>query len=395
MNNQQKGLILLIRSSLSGESFSLPADFDLSLAAKTAAEHQISAMLYYGALNCGIDESSPIMAELFNDTCKNMVLSQGQMYAIDTVLSAFEKNGIAHLPLKGVLLKKLYPRHEMRTMSDADILIRFDEYEEKIKPIMLESGFLEGTESDHELHWHSKTLFLELHKRIIPSYNKDYYSYFGDGWRLAKLDGEYKNRYKMSDEDRYIYLFTHLAKHYRNGGIGIKHMTDLWVCTFKNPELDYKYIKAELEKLQLLKFYNNISSTLSVWFGDSPDTEMTDLITDFIFSSGAYGTFENKIAADGARESQTGEQSINSRSFKRILSVIFLPFRYMKEKYPIVGKIPLLLPVFWVVRWFEGVFKKGRTIESMKAELSGMTAKNVKDYNTALKYVGLNFNFEE
>ena len=75
--------------------------------------------------------------------------------------------------------------------------------------------------------------------------------------------------------------------------------------------------------------------------------------------------------------------------------VIFLPFRYMKEKYPIVGKIPLLLPVFWVVRWFEGVFKKGRTIESMKAELSGMTAKNVKDYNTALKYVGLNFNFEE
>ena len=64
--------------------------------------------------------------------------------------AAFEKNGIAHMPLKGILMKQLYPRPDMRIMGDADILIRVEQYE-KIKPLLEELGFAEKLESDHEL----------------------------------------------------------------------------------------------------------------------------------------------------------------------------------------------------------------------------------------------------
>ena len=53
MDVQQKGIITLVRSALNGESLSLPNDFDLEAAVAVAKKHQISVMLYYGALNCG------------------------------------------------------------------------------------------------------------------------------------------------------------------------------------------------------------------------------------------------------------------------------------------------------------------------------------------------------
>ena len=39
-----------------------------------------------------------------------------------------EENGIDYLPLKGYNLKKLYPKPELRTMGDADVLIRLADF---------------------------------------------------------------------------------------------------------------------------------------------------------------------------------------------------------------------------------------------------------------------------
>ena len=75
---------------------------------------------------------------------------------------------------------------------------------------MVDLGFVQGSESDHEYVWKSKSLLLELHKCLIPSYNKDYYAYFGDGWGKAVLCEGSKYRYEMSKEDQFVYLFCHV-----------------------------------------------------------------------------------------------------------------------------------------------------------------------------------------
>ena len=68
-------------------------------------------------------------------------------------------------------------------MVDADVLVKTEQYP-KIKNIMSSLGYCETKESDHEYIWDKKGFFhLELHKRLIPSNNEDYYSYYGDGWK--------------------------------------------------------------------------------------------------------------------------------------------------------------------------------------------------------------------
>ena len=202
------------------------------------------------------------------------------------LLKAFEENGIDHMPLKGTLLKPLYPKSELRCMSDADILIKPEQYE-AIRSIMLKLGYTEGLESDHEYIWKKENFFTaELHKRLIPSYNKDYYEYYGDGWQLGKIVNGYC--YAMTDEDQLIYLFTHFAKHYRDSGIGIRHLIDLEIYLKKKPELDFAYIDRELQKLQLDVFYGNVLKTLKAWFEGGDEDEVTDFVTERIFGSGSY-----------------------------------------------------------------------------------------------------------
>jgi len=240
MDKLQKEVILILKSALTGEKYTLPDDFDIEGVYKTALKHSVVSMMYYGMINCGVNDSSPQMQQLFMKTCQNIVTCEKQMYELKRLFEAFDNEKIEYMPVKGVLIKNMFPKPEMRSMGDADILIKIEQYD-KIKAVMEKLDFKEVLESDHELNWVKRgSLFVELHKRLIPSYNKDYFAYYGDGWRLAKLcDG---TRYSMTDEDQMIYLFTHFAKHYRTAGIGIRHFVDIWVYRKNKPELDEEYI---------------------------------------------------------------------------------------------------------------------------------------------------------
>ena len=88
-------------------------------------------------------------------------------------------------------------------------------------------GFAEKLESDHELIWQKPSAYIELHKRLIPSYNQDYYAYYGEGWNLAKkCDG---TRYSMTDEDQMIYLFTILPNTIEMRAL---ESVTLWICGY-------------------------------------------------------------------------------------------------------------------------------------------------------------------
>lgn len=393
MDKQSTGILLLIRSALTKQAYALPQGFDFPAAIKTARAHQVSEMLYYGALNCGISRNNENMKALFRSVCAAVYRDQRQQSRIQAIFEAFQAGGINYMPLKGTVLKALYPAPEMRTMSDADILISLDNYETKTKTIMEQLGFTASVESDHELVWRDRKLCVELHKRIVPSYNKDFYGYYGDGWRFAKpVDG---HRYAMNPEDEFVYLFTHLSKHYRDGGIGIKHFTDLWVYRQKHTDLEWDYIHNELEKLELDRFYRNIETVLGVWFeGREPD-EMAEFITTYVMRSGAYGTHEAGVVAAGVKQMQIGGGNAKRTRGRVFAKRVFLPYDGMTMKYPVLKKWPILLPVFWVVRWFDALLHKRQNISRVNKELSYLTTENIQSFDEALKYVGLTFHFEE
>lgn len=391
MDLLQRGILDLLGSCLDGKRSALPADFDWRKACEIGKAHQILPMLYYGALQSEVEIPDDIKDFLERVTFQSIFIDKNQMYALVELERSFQENGIEYLPLKGALLKNLYPKTEMRSMGDADILIRLEQYE-AIKPILLQLGYEEILESNHELVWDKRgALHLELHKRLIPSYNKDYYAYFGDGWNLAhKSEG---SRFEMKKEDQFIYLFVHYAKHYRDAGIGIRHLTDLYVYQKANADMDVAYVERELERLQLLDFYRNSVETVSVWFNGKPNTEMSDFMTDRIFKSGSYGTREKQTLSEGLKQSK--EISVEKVQKNKLRSLIFPSANALSQKYRCLKRAPWLLPFIWIYRWTAAILFKPKNIKRQRETVSAMSSENILAYQRELNYVGLDFNFEE
>ena len=387
----QKGIITLIRSGLCGERAALPAGFELDAAMREIMRHQVAPIAYLGAVNCGISKELSAMKKLFSVYCQCLMCSEGQMREVSRIFAAFDSAGVDYMPLKGCKLKALYPKAELRTMNDADVLIRVGQYT-TIRKIMEELGFAEQCESDHEFVWHSPALHLELHKRLIPSYNKDYYRYFGDGWKLAQHD--VGGAYRMSDEDELIYNFTHFAKHYRDGGIGCRLVADLWVYIQKKPDMDFDYIRRELEKLRLYEFFENIRGVHAVWFEGAQESEKSAFITDFIFKSGAWGDRETHDISAGAKNAAAGG-TIAAGKLRQAIGMLFPPYMVMRQKYPILLRAPVLLPIFWPVRWIGGLLLRRENVAAQRDKLCGVSVQDIKSYSQALDYVGLDFSFKE
>jgi hypothetical protein len=390
MTDLQQGILTLVKSAIMDQPFPLPSGFALEDAIDLSREHELTPLICEGAVNCGI-HNTPVFRSLLQESCQHLLASERQAGLVRSIFRTFNENGIDYMPVKGCLMKQRYPKHEFRPMGDADILVRTEQYDQ-IRPLMLQLGFKEDAESNHEYIWNSVSLHVELHKRLVPSYNKDYYSYFGDGWRLAS--SKQGTRYAMKPEDELIYLFVHMAKHYRDGGIGCRQLVDLWVHRRCFPEMDEEYLRRELKKLQLLEFYDNILRTLKVWFEDGKADEITELITSFIFASGAWGHEEIHLLSEAVKNRKLAGSAWGGKLRFLIINA-FPPYLNMAMDFPVLKKAPWLLPLMWPVRWLDLLFFRRQRMLEKRELMRNATDDKVQAYQQQLNAVGLDFRFRE
>lgn len=389
MKQSHIGILTLLKSAIIQQRISLPEEFQLQDIAVYINRHHIASLIYEGAILCNIPQNDIHMLQLFPRYCKALQVSERQLRELERIYRAFEENGIDYMPLKGCKMKALYPKPELRNMGDADILIRTEQYD-KIRSVMQSLQFTEGEETVHELIWKSDALYLELHKHLIPSYNRDFYGYFGEGWTRAKhLKG---TQYTMTPEDEFIFLFTHFAKHYRDGGIGCRHVVDLWVYLRSHPELDTDYIQTELKKLQLLDFYRNIRGLISVWFEEEESDPKTDFLTESIFASGSFGQMENRVLSRAVRDANHSVLGFNGKLLY-LWQTAFPGVNVLRGKYTILQKYPCMLPLIWLIRPFYKVLFERRSLQKQKRNLAAFDQNGMEDHQKMLHYVGLDYNF--
>lgn len=387
MDKFKKSFIEIIKSGLTGQMVKLDSDFDWTRAIEIGKRHNVIPLMYYGVVNSQLSISLQLEKYLESVTIKNVCVSNYQLYEIAGLCNEFNNNRINYMLLKGSVIKKLYPKPEMRPMGDADILVKPRQYR-NIKKIMKKKGYNELYENDQIYAWEKKgILHIELHKRLIPSYTRDFYKYYGDGWNYASLVSG--NSFEMSIEDFYVFLFVHFVRHYRLGGIGIRHLTDLYVVAQKNPLLDMEYIKQEFRKLNLYDFYQNVNDLINTWFCDVQSNDIIDFITNKIFESGSYGT---KHMHDVSRELWIS----NTSNVKcRFLVRLFPPYSMMCRSYKILKKIPLLLPLFWVVRLIRASLFRKQNMISEYNNIKNISKTQINKYKKELEFVGLDSNFKE
>lgn len=387
MNTTQTGLLLLAKSAITQQPEVLPDGFRLEDTLTIIQKHRIISLAFEGAFLCGIPISDPVMQQLFRGYCSALQINEQQLSKLQELFRLLDAHQIDYLPLKGVTMKQRYPKPELRQMGDADILIRTEQYD-AIRNIMPSLGFVFEFETDHEYVWNSTFLQVEFHKHLIPTVNKDLYPFFGSGWKLARhVSG---CRYAMTPEDEFLFLFTHYVKHYREGGIGIKHLPDLWLFLRQYPELDLEYVNSRIAQLHLSEFWNNTQMLLSVWFDGCPATEKTDFMTEFIFSSGSFGSELSRILARATRAEQQSNIRISGK-LDYIFRRAFPPCRVLAGKYTILKKCPWMLPVVWLYRPFYKVIFEFKSLRIQKDHIQHLSQENIMTQLDAMEYVGLSY----
>lgn len=391
MNTINSGIRQLLRAAITGKAYALPEEFSLSEIRKLARKHQCETLCYYGALYCGVSKDDPVMQSLYKHMLLHYAVNENQQYEIGQIFSAFEAQHIDYLPLKGAVLKSYYPKTDMRTMSDIDVLIHVEQMP-VIEQILTALGYEFHQESAHEIIYKKTQINLELHKSLIPSYHEDMYKFFGNGWDMAQKETADSCRYVMTPEHTYLYLFSHFSKHFQDGGIGIRHMTDLWIWRQNHPDMDNAVIDKGLETLELTEFHQNIMQTLQTWFADAAPTELTDFITKFIISSGSFGQRENRRLSTASVNAPNAK---NARQIKgqSVRTLIFPKKQLLINDYPILKKHGWLLPAVWILRAFKAVFIKG-SVPMQRRRLKEISPASIKDYQQKLAYVGLHTKYE-
>ena len=390
MTEFQKDIFLLLKSAITGTVCEIKNDFDWKLAKEYGRKHKILPLLFIGADNSNVEIPIKVKNDFLMSYMAYLNHSEKQLYELEIIKKRFNERNLKYVILKGSILKHYYPQPELRPMGDIDILIDQEQYND-IRSVMSELDYVEGKESDHELVWQKNDVMIELHKKLIPSYNKDYYVYFEDCWKMVKAIVPNSNIYVFSAEDNFIYIFSHFTKHYRDAGIGILHLVDLYVYKSKHMDMDIEYIESALEKLKMLKFYKNIMATIDMCFYNGTENDISNYIVDVIFNSGSYGTFESQALSTAVKI--TKNDMCNSRN-KLIWNRIFMPYGKMCQRHKILLKLPILLPIFWIYRIISIIFKK-ETIKKEIYKINLSSEKNISDYYNSLKLVGLDFDFEE
>jgi len=377
---------LLLRSAITGEKLLLPEGFCLEEADSLVRAQSLTPMVYLGAYNCGISPKSELMLKYQQLYFQNLMRHQQQARAIDEIYRNFEENGIDYLPLKGCIMKPLYPNPEMRIMGDADILIRMED-REKLQFLMEKLGFHEEKETYHEWIWTRNDLFLELHKCLFAEVERDFAPVFGDGWEKArKVSG---CRYALPPEETYLFLFTHMAKHYRNNGIGARQFVDLFVYRRAHPELDEEAVCRTMNRLHLLEFYRNTRNMLLVWFENGQPDEKTERMTRYVLSGGNWGDEETGFVTVQAKSGHSGDARARA-----VWEAIFPPLERMRYSFRILFKYPFLYPFLWPVRWVQGILTRPGQILRKFRVIGGVSNEKVDRRLEELESVGLKF-YEE
>ncbi len=354
MKNMKMYLLELLRAAVNETvPENPPVGLDWKVLYALADYHSVAGTAYYGILRLP-EEGRPQSDILIQfQKASQLVLGRETMqhFEVQRLLDDFEEAGIVSVPLKGWLLKRYYPRPDMRSMSDVDILIRPEDMD-KILDIMKKYGFeLERRGENHDGYRKHPHLYVEIHQALFPS-NSPYQPYFKSIMENVHPAEGKKYESRMTWEYFYFHLIAHLAKHFNHGGTGLRSFMDIYIFREKfRGRMDEALRKKLLEESGLDKFAGVVEEMSYAMFAEGLEEEERnryETLNEFVFRTGTYGTKETEVAES--------LMECSKHRGKYLFFRFFPGLKMMRLQYPILEKAPVLLPLFWIVRGFRSVF---------------------------------------
>ncbi len=355
----------------------LPNDVEFSALYKLAFRNAVQSILYLAVRGQKDSLQPEIFARLEKSYQAGLMREASQQEELRFLREAFAAEDIDFILLKGTHLKALYPTPEMRFMVDMDVLVHERDLA-RAQEIILSRGFLTESNTGKDIILIKKPfLTVELHHSL---FQEDYfmYPYFCGVWDRAESIGAHE--YGMTGNDLYVYTLAHLAEHYTTAGSCFRPVMDLFLMEQKHAgTLDFAYISEQFQALGIEKFAENVRVLGKAMFLGTPKDETLQMMENYVTLGPPV---QNAAAASHAAVTQKSKA-------RRMLESAFPSFKHMALKYPILRKLPILLPFFWLIRLLQYTFTKDKTIARKRMELKNADRKSAETMQKIFRDSGL------
>ncbi len=185
----------------------------------------------------------------------------------------------------------------------------------------------------------------------------------------------YKRIHALSVESEFVYRMASVAYHYVTDEVTMREIIELQVFhkTFRD-RIRMDAVQKKLKDFEIDGLAEKLLRISYMWFGDRKDTYYDGLPEDM----SVYDILEERLLTRGIINHETDSQAVKLEksvrkelekekkgerirqlkvkmkecleSVMRVFRWIFPDYHYMASIYPILEKLPVLLPVFWVFR---------------------------------------------
>ncbi len=319
---------------------------------KISRNHNITHLPAAALMNLGLLDDEKAYSFFEERLNAVMFKSLSMQYSYDKCCRMLEEEQIDHIPLKGAVLRELYPEAWMRLSVDIDILVKPEDHQRAVDSLVNKLEFKRtdiSTPHDVTLRADDDTC-VEIHFDLIEDeiFQKAHIT-LSNVWSSAEKDSGTSHRYHIDAKLFYFYHVVHLAKHIRLGGGGIKDFLDLYLLYLSGQTVSSN--EELLKEGGMLSFAIAAEKLSRVWFGGESHNDITRDLSDFIMSGGLFGSHKNSNILERKRKK-------NKLGF--YLSRLFVPYDYLKKQYPIIEKRPYLTPLYELKRLWDLAFGKKR-----------------------------------
>ncbi|MCL1964294.1 MAG: nucleotidyltransferase family protein [Firmicutes bacterium] len=368
MNPTERFLTHLLDCALRGRApdGALAGQVDWPALFTLAQAHKVDAMLLDPI--CLLPDTLRPPANVLAAWQENAMLTvMGQVFIVEqlhALLGAFEAAGVKAVALKGVALKMLYPQPDLRTMSDADLLVAEASFE-AANSVMISQGYaLVEREPAVNVYQGPDGLRVELHSRLFDKTAYGFLSRLDEASlfplslaeRVPVHGGE---AWVFPPKEHALFMLCHMAKHMITTGFGLRQTLDFMLFAEANANLmDWPAFWQAAAGLGLAPFaaallalgVTYFSLPAGPWANGAPDASpdaAQGLLEDLI-DAGVFGnrTEERRRSAAVVYRAYDTDDADTGR----VRRALFPSASSLKAPYLYARRHPALLPVAWLHR---------------------------------------------
>ena len=387
MENVNETIIQLIANEVCGRTLCLPlqAPFSDKFSVElynTSKAHSVAHIVGGALINNGLLADTGIDGIFRDKVYGTLFRYENLAYVLEKVCGVLEKTKTPYIPLKGSVIKELYPKPWLRTGCDIDILVHEEDVDAAAAAIADELGYEIKGKGEHDISiLATEGVYVELHFSLLEeSRGRNLSKVLSDVWKHASPCESGSFRYELDDAMFYFYHVAHMAKHFVDGGCGLRPFLDLWLME-RSKNYHTNETKHLLKKGKLVDFAETAVQLSEAWFSGKEHTETTRLMAEFVMSGGCFGTAQTKMLS---------HQQRSGGRLKYTLSRIFVPYDDLKGQYPIIKKYRFLTPFCEICRLFSLVFgKKKKFRKKYISNMKNVPDEHIDNINLLFERVGL------